>query len=164
MQSPQQVAAGRAARASMTEFSISVDIRAAPQRVWALISDIEGWPDWTPTVKSVERLDAGPLAVGSRARIRQPKLLPAVWQITSLENGSAFTWVTRSPGVSVTAHHSVEATTDGSRATLSLRFGGLLGPLVGWLTRRLNDRYLGLEAAGLKRRSEDQAWHGSSSS
>src|SRR5580765_507243 len=69
--------------ASTTEFSISVDIRAAPPRVWALISDIEGWPGWTPTVKSVERLDAGPLAVGSRARIRQPKLLPAVWQITS---------------------------------------------------------------------------------
>ena len=39
--------------------------------------------------------------------------------------------------------------------TLSIHFDGLLGPLWGWLTRRLNERYLGLEAAGLKRRSEE---------
>lgn len=138
----------------MTFFSITVEIRATPQRVWAVLSDVEGWPEWTPSVRSAERLDAGPLAVGSRARIRQPKLLPAVWRITSIEKGSAFTWVTRSPGLSVTAHHLVEATPDGSRATLSIRFEGLLAPLVALLTRRLNNRYLRLEGAGLKRRSE----------
>jgi formylglycine-generating enzyme required for sulfatase activity len=35
-----------------------------------------------------------------------------------------------------------------------LHFGGALGAVVGRLTRRLNNRYLNLEAAGLKRRSE----------
>jgi hypothetical protein len=38
--------------------------------------------------------------------------------------------------------------------TLSLHFGGPLGSMVGWLLRGLNNRYLSLEAAGLKRRSE----------
>ena len=141
----------------MTFFSITVDIRATPQRVWAVLSDLEGWPDWTPSVRSVERLEAGPLSVGSRARIRQPKLAPAVWRITAIEKGRSFTWVTRSPGLSVTAHHGVEATADGSRATLSIRFEGLLAPLVAWLTHRLNNRYLGLEGAGLKRRSEERS-------
>lgn len=141
----------------MTFFSITVDIRATPQRVWAVLSAIEDWPQWTPSVRSVERLDAGPLAVGSRARIRQPKLLPAVWRITSIEKGGAFTWVTRSPGLSVTARHVVEAAPDGSRATLSIRFEGLLAPLVAVLTHRLNNRYLGLEGAGLKRRSEERS-------
>jgi len=140
----------------MTFFSITVDIRATPQRVWAVLSDVEGWPDWTASVRSVDRLDAGPLAVGSRARIRQPKLLPAVWRITSIEKGRSFTWVTRSLGLSVTAHHGVEATPDGSRVTLSIRFDGLLAPLVALLTHRLNNRYLGLEGAGLKRRSEER--------
>jgi uncharacterized membrane protein len=141
----------------MTFFSLTVDIRATPQRVWAVLSDVEGWPDWTASVRSVDRLDAGPLAVGSRARIRQPKLLPAVWRITSIEKGRSFTWVTRSPGLSVTAHHGVEATPDGSRVTLSIRFDGLLAPLVAVLTHRLNNRYLGLEGAGLKRRSEERS-------
>jgi len=45
----------------------------------------------------------------------------------------------------------------GSRATLSIRFDGLLAPLVAWLTHRLNNRYLGLEGAGLKRRSEERS-------
>lgn len=103
---------------------------------------------------SVQRLDSGPLAPSSRARIRQPKLLPAVWQVTALEPERSFTWTTGSPGVRVTARHSVEPTGNGSRATLSLQFEGLFGGLVARLTRGLNNRYLGIEAAGLKRRSE----------
>ena len=42
---------------------------------------------------------------------------------------------------------------NGSRATLSIRFSGLLGPLFARLTRKLNERYLALEASGLKERS-----------
>ena len=142
----------------MKTLSITVDIKAPPQRVWAVLSDVEGWPDWTPSVKRVERLDAGPLAVGGRARLRQPKLRPAIWQITKVEKGSSFTWVTRSPGLLVTAHHVIEPIKKGnaSRVTLSVEFSGLVGPLVAWLTRGLNQRYLGLEAAGLKRRSEQE--------
>jgi uncharacterized protein YndB with AHSA1/START domain len=138
-------------------FSITVDIRATPQRVWAVMSDIEAWPEWTASVKRVERMDAGPLAVGSRARIWQPKLPRADWRITSVEKGRGFTWVARGPGLLVTARHFIEEGPEGARATLSIQFEGLLGPLWGWLTRRMNDRYLGLEAAGLKRRSEEQA-------
>jgi hypothetical protein len=138
----------------MVAFSQSVEIQASPQRVWTVMSEIERWPEWTPTVHSVQRLDSGPLAPGKRARICQPRLPPTDWQVTGLDEGRSFTWVARSPGVSVTAHHRVEAMEGGSRATLAIQFGGVLGPLVGWLTRGLNERYLYLEAAGLKRRSE----------
>lgn len=141
----------------MTQFSITVDIHAPPDRVWAVMSDIERWPEWTPTVASTQRVDRGPLAVGSRARIRQPKLPPAVWQVTELDEGKGFTWVTRSPGVRVTARHWVEANGGGSRATLSIQYAGVLGPLVARLTRGLNERYLALEARGLRQRSEGSA-------
>lgn len=138
----------------MTQFSFAVDIQASPDRVWAVMSDIERWPEWTPTVASIQRVDPGPLAVGSRARIRQPKLPPAEWQVTELDEGRNFTWVTRRPGVRMTARHWVEADGGGSRATLSLQYAGLLGPLVARLTRGLNERYLALEARGLRERSE----------
>ena len=141
----------------MTYFSLSVEIQASSERVWEVLSNIECWPAWTPTVTSIQRVDRGPLAVGSQARIRQPKLPPAVWQITELDEGRSFTWVTRSPGVRVTVRHSVEASEGGSRATLSLQFSGLLGPLVARLTRGLNERYLALEARGLRTRIEGSA-------
>ena len=137
----------------MRDLSITVDIAAPPEGVWAVISDVERWSEWTPTVTRIERLDQGPLAVGSRARIRQPKLPPAVWRVSDLSEGQSFTWVSRSPGVSVIATHSVEPAGQGARATLSIRFSGLLGPLVATCTRRLTERYLALEAQGLRERS-----------
>jgi uncharacterized protein YndB with AHSA1/START domain len=138
----------------MTHCSFAVDIQASPDRVWAVLRDIEHWPEWTPTVTSIQRLDRGPVAVGSRARIRQPKLPLAEWQVTELDEGRSFTWVSRSPGVRVTARHWVEADEAGSRATPSLQFSGLLGPLVAFLTRGLTERYLCLGARGLRERSE----------
>jgi hypothetical protein len=105
-------------------------------------------------VTSVTPLTAGTLAVGSRARIVQPKLPPAEWRVTNVDEGRGFTWVTGSPLVRVVARHSIEPTPAGSRVTLAIQFSGLLGTLVGWYTRDLNQRYLEIEAQGLKKESE----------
>lgn len=139
----------------MTEFHIDVQIEAPPDLVWAIMRDVERWQDWTPTVTSIRLLDRGPLRVGTRAIIRQPKLPPAKWRVTELdEAGRNFTWVNWAPGVRVIAQHWVEASGMGSRATLSLRFSGILAPLLARITRALNHRYLVLEAKGLKQRCE----------
>jgi uncharacterized membrane protein len=142
----------------LLDFRTTVDINAPAERVWAVMRDIERWPEWTPTVNRVRRIGDGPLSVGSRAVIWQPKLLPAKWEVTELDDGGRmFAWVTRGPGMRLTARHSVEATLDGSRATLSIQFSGTLGGFFAWLTRNLNERYLALEAAGLKERTERDA-------
>ncbi len=138
----------------MKQFSITAGINAAPERVFSVMTDIERWPEWTASVTRIEKLDPGLLRVGSRARITQPKLRPSVWQVIAIDEGRGFTWVTRAPGVLVTAHHFIEPTSAGCRVTLSIDYSGLLGALVARLTRTLNDRYLALEAKGLKERSE----------
>src|SRR5581483_2538897 len=139
----------------MLDFRITVDINAPPDRVWAVMRDIERWPEWTPTVRKIRRLDNGSLAVGSRARIWQPKLPPAKWRVTELDDARrSFTWETRGPGMRLQARHWSEGTGNASRATLSIQFSGLLGPWFAHLTRNLNDRYLPLEARGLRERSE----------
>jgi hypothetical protein len=136
-------------------YETSVEISAPPERVWAVMRDVERWHEWTATVRSIERLDSGaPLGVGNRVRVRQPRLPPAIWRVTDLIDGRGFTWVTSGAGVRVTARHSVEPSPGGTRARLSVEFSGPFGPLAGRLTRGLNERYLGIEAAGLKRRSE----------
>jgi hypothetical protein len=118
-----------------------------------MLCDVERWPQWTLTMKSVRRMDAGPLSVGSRARIRQPKLLPAIWQVVEIDTRN-FTWVMRSPGVQMIAGHAVEARHDGSEVTLTLRLSGLLAPLVSRLYGKLCQRYLAVEAQGLRKHCE----------
>ena len=142
-------------------FSITTEVDAPPEVVFAVLSEVERWPEWTPTVTRVERLgDAGaPLALGGRLRIVQPKVPPAEWTVTALEPGRGFRLVSRSPGATVEANHRAEPADGGhrSRVTLSVTFAGFLGRVVGWMMRGLNQRYLAEEAAGLKRRSEERA-------
>ena len=54
----------------------------------------------------------------------------------------------------VLARHAVEPSGDGTRATLSIQYHGIVGHLIGLMTGGINRRYLALEADGLKRRSE----------
>ena len=118
------------------------------------MADVERWPEWTPSVTRIVRLTPGELTVGSRLRIHQPKLPSALWEVIEAAPGSHFTSVNRAPGVRVIARHSVERAGAVTRVTLSLRFESVLGPLVARLTRRLNERYLAMEANGLKSRCE----------
>lgn len=139
----------------MGGFAITVDIQAPAEGIWAVLMDVERWPEWTPTVTSVQRLESGPIALGSRTRILQPRLRPAIWQVTELDQArGSFTWVAQSPGVQVTARHLVQAAGNGGRATLSTEFSGMLGPLMACFLRKLNERYVTTEAQSLKKRCE----------
>jgi carbon monoxide dehydrogenase subunit G len=129
----------------------TIAIQAPPDHVWRFINDVERWPAWTPSVSSIAKLDPGPLAIGSRVRIKQPKLLPAVWIVSEFKSGHSFAWITKSPGTRVIGNHVVEAVEAGSRVTLSVEFEGWLGRLAARMFRKLNEEYLQMEATGLKR-------------
>ena len=119
------------------------------------MSDTDRWPEWTASVTSIKRLDRGPFVVGSRAVIRQPRFPPALWIVTAIDDRKSFTWTNQAPGIKVIAHHSIDANGDRSKATLSLRYEGILGGLLARLTRGITNRYLAMEANGLKARSEN---------
>jgi uncharacterized membrane protein len=136
------------------DFSVTVQVDAPPHRVWEVMSDVERWPDWTPTVTSVRRTNAGPLRIGAKARVEQPRLPAATWVVTALADGRWFDWESRAPGVRVLARHAVEPNGDGSRVTLAVQFTGPIGSLIGHATAGLSRRYIALEADGLKRRAE----------
>lgn len=132
----------------------TVTIAAPPGDVFDTYVDVQRWPAWSDTFTSLVRLEPGPLRVGSRARIKQPKLREAVWQVTEYTAGRSFTWVARFPGVVTTARHVVSPADDGAAVTLSVEQSGPLGALVGLLTKRRTERYLAIEGAGLKRLCE----------
>jgi hypothetical protein len=137
-----------------THFAISVDILAPPARVAEVMLDVERWHEWTDSIRRVSILGGGPLAIGKRAFVRQPGVPPAFWKATALEPGRGFTWTSSVPGLLVIGHHYADPIPTGSRATLSLDYTGLFGPLMARMTVGINDKYLAMEAAGLKARSE----------
>lgn len=139
----------------------SVDARADLASCWAALTDVHSWPRWTASMTSVELLDGGPLRLGSRARIKQPGIMPLVWEVTEFRDREEFSWTNRSPGVRTVGRHLIQRNDDGStRITVELHQTGPLAGVLGALFGRRNVRYLDLEAAGLKAASEDAAAHG----
>ena len=136
-------------------FEKSIEIDASPQRVWDVLSDIEAWPQRIETVDTVELLTPAPLTRGSRVRLKQPKLPEGVWDITAWDAPSSFEWTQKSSGVTSVAGHRVEALGDGrSRLTLTLEMRGFLIAVVGRFYKDLTNRYMNLEAEGMKRAAE----------
>lgn len=141
----------------MPQYQTTIDIAASPERVWRVFADIDRWHEWTASITRIERLDAPSFAAGSRFKVFQPKLRPAVWTITELKPDSNFTWVSRSPGMKVVAEHAIQPVGQGAcKVTLRTTFSGLVGRIVGRVYGTLIKEYMGLEAGGLKRRSEEQ--------
>jgi len=57
------------------ELSTSyIDIDAAPERVWEVLTDVSAWPQWNRFVTAAE----GRFAVGELVSLEVPKLSPAL--------------------------------------------------------------------------------------
>lgn len=136
------------------KFESSVRIAATPERVWDIFFAVEHWPEWTESISSVERLEPGPLKIGSRTKIKQPKFPVALWEVTELVDGEFFEWVATGPGVRTTAGHRVMADGDGAIAISTVVQAGPVGRLIGLVSKKLSNRYLAMEGAGLKVRAE----------
>ena len=139
----------------MSKSHASVTIDAPVATVWQVLVDVESWPRWTESISSVQRLDEGPLKVGSTARIEQPRLKPMVWTVSELVPEKFFTWTARVPGVVVTGTHTIAPDGDGgTRLELAAEGSGPLTFLTDLLTGRRVREYVGLEAAGMKAAAE----------
>jgi len=139
----------------MPTYQASVSIAATRENIWRVLSDVAAWPEWLPTVAKVESLDEKSLRPGARFVVHQPKLRPATWTVSELEHSNRFVWVARSPGVQMTAEHTItEKSPAESTVLLRFSFSGLLGGIVGRLFRSVTESCLAQEAASLKRKVE----------
>lgn len=130
-------------------FEDHLEIEAPAALVFAINTDVERWPEFTTTVTSVELLD-GPLALGARARIKQPGQRPTVWTVTAFEQDRTFSWEARALGAHIVATHFVEPTPAGARNTLRLDLHGIGGRLLGTLLGRKLRSGLATENAGFR--------------
>ncbi len=136
-------------------FEKSIEINAPQGRVWDVLSNIEAWPQTVETVETVELLTPATIAKGSRVRLKQPKLPEGTWDMTVWDAPSYFEWTQKTGGITSVAGHRVEAIgPDRSRLTLTLDMRGLLIPIIGLFYKGLTNRYMALEAEGMKRAAE----------
>jgi uncharacterized membrane protein len=148
-------------------YETSVRIAAAADQVWAVLREVERWPEWTPTVSRVDRVEsapeyvpgadgpAGELTKGDVVSIKQPRMPTLSWTVLEWSPGRFFSWSASSGGVTTVAEHRIDRTDDlGVTVTLSVRQSGPLAPVIGLLTGRQTRRYVDTEAQGLKHRCE----------
>ena len=136
-------------------FEKSIEIDAPQQRVWDVLTALDAWPERIETVDVVELLTPAPLTKGSRVRLKQPKLPEGTWDITVWDAPSYFEWTQKAGGATSVAGHRVEALGEGrARLTLTLDIRGLLIPIMMLFYKDLTNRYMNLEADGMRRAAE----------
>ena len=132
----------------------TINIDTTIDRAWELTLDVESWPNHTPTMTSIDRLDTAPLAIGSKVRIKQPAQRARKWTVTALEPESLFAWRTRAMGVTMTATHSLEPIPTGIAQTLSVDLTGRFSRLIGAIILRPISKAIATENEGFKRAAE----------
>jgi uncharacterized protein YndB with AHSA1/START domain len=91
-------------------------VSAAPAVVWQVLTDLNAWPQWGPTVSGAELIDADGLGLGVRGKVYTPVGLPLPFTITEYEQGRRWAW--QVAGIPATAH-GVDPVDDGTRVWMS---------------------------------------------
>jgi hypothetical protein len=144
------------------DLRAEIEIDADPATVWAVLSDLEAYPDWNPFIDPIE----GEMAVGTRLRVRihppGSRGMTLKPRVTVSEPERTFGWLGSLgiPHVFDGAHRFELEPLDGGRRTRfvqSEHFRGALVPLVRrWI---LPSTLKGFEAmnAALAARAEARA-------
>lgn len=132
----------------------TIEIAAPSSRVWEVTVDVEAFPDHTPTMTAVERLDPGPIGVGTRILIKQPMQRAKIWTVRTLEPERTFAWTTTSLGTTMTATHDLVPTANGTMNTLTVEIEGPRAQVIGRIVRRPIRKALQEENKGLKSAAE----------
>lgn len=136
----------------------ALDIDAAPERVWDVLTDFAAYPEWNPFIVRVD----GTPTPGSRITLRIRST--AGWNATNRATvlaavpGKVLRWSARLipiPGMASGRHEfTLTPTETGTRLVQSERFSGALVPAIGRLLVKTEQDFHILNQA-LRKRSEN---------
>ncbi len=116
-----------AERMSMWAFEHTETTSATPPQLWARYAEPTTWPEWDHEIAAVRV--QGPVAVGTRGRLKPVKGPGVSFTFTEVSAGVGFTDVSRLPLARLTLAHHIEPMTTGSRFTHRVTITGPLAPL-----------------------------------
>jgi hypothetical protein len=135
-------------------MSATIRINAPPMDVWAVLTDLRGYPEWN----QIFREAAGEIAVGTRITLKsfpaKGRPMTVRPKIVVAEPGVELRWTASLPGIISGEHSFVLSPVDGgTRLVQSETFRGLLVPFSGKTFARDEASFQALNEA-LKKRVE----------
>ncbi len=121
----------------MRQLTVSGTIDAPPERIWGIVTDLDGWVATISGIERVERLDGGTdFAVGTRwkeTRTLFGKQATEEIEVVDVEPGRSYTTAAESAGVRYRSTVRVEPSGSGGRLTMGFAAEpqGLVGRLLG---------------------------------
>lgn len=140
----------------MARYTTEIEVDAPAETVFAFLEDFTNAADWDPGVAAAERLDAGPIGVGSRFGL---DLLVAgrtqrwVYEVERHEAPHRVTFATRTARASGIDDVTVTSRPDGGSRVgwdATFRFHGLLGSLADPAFNLVFQRIAGKAVGGLR--------------
>jgi hypothetical protein len=140
----------------MRTISATVDIAATPQQVWAILADLDAYPQWNPFIRSA----SGQVAEGATLTLRlvpaQGRAMTFRPKVLAAEPGLLLRWIGRliMPGLFDGTHQfALEDMGGHTRLTQSETFRGVLVPVTGKIITQTKADFRALNQA-LKQRAE----------
>jgi uncharacterized protein YndB with AHSA1/START domain len=99
-------------------ISASVEVAAAPEAVWAVVSDVTRMPEWSPELRRLFVIGSKEPRVGMNLvgiNRRKYVVWPTTSKVVRFEPGRAVAWKTRESGATWT--YELEPTATGTRIT-----------------------------------------------
>ena len=133
--------------------SSELEVAAAPELVWAVLTEIEHWPRWNPAVESVS-IDGG-FEEGSEFRWKAgPGTITST--IRDVDAPRRTAWTGTSFGIKAIHVHTLEPRNCGTLVRTEESYAGLVASLLRRPLRRMLDRTLQGELEHLKAEAERQ--------
>ena len=130
-------------------------INSSPEHIFSVLAQLDQWNQWTKSIISISFVNNDYFKVGTKIKVLQPKLSPAVWTITEISENKSLVWEKKSLGLKMTANHLIQESNEGTIVKLQIIYQGFLATLFYKLTASLTESFLTMEIAGLKKRCED---------
>ena len=112
------------------QYSVSADINASPERIWALLTNAGAFPSWNSTVTSIE----GDIALGQKLKLKVPLAKDRVFtpKLTQFEPGQRMQWSDgMAPMFKGVRTFELEARPNGATGfTMREEFSGVMLPMI----------------------------------
>jgi hypothetical protein len=139
-------------------MSATTDIDAPPMAVWAVLTDLAGYPEWNPLFRAAagEIEAGGVLTLTSVHPAGSGRTMTVKVTVLAAEPGVELRWTAGLKGIIGGEHtFALSAADDGTRLVQSETFGGLLVPLSGKVMARAQVSFRELNEA-IKKRAESR--------